>query len=190
MKAHLLQVLIIDHDHLGVDEVERVLEDADYPNRCIAPNVIKSQSVDIDDWDDDNPLNHSDTQAAEVDRLFKETLRPMDTAPTVEPIGSRKYVLLFGESGYTGTPWRVEVCRFNCVYGWLNHAGYLCPTLDDILSKLTYHYLQMTKQYVLDASCPLDISKIVRKYQVQRKNCILASQFCPTTHRNLVWLAI
>jgi hypothetical protein len=70
MKAYLLQVLVIDHDHLGADEVERVLEDANYPNNCIAPNVIKSQTAEIGDWDDDNPLNHSDTQAVEVDRLF------------------------------------------------------------------------------------------------------------------------
>jgi hypothetical protein len=68
MKAYLLQVLIIDHDHLGVDEVERILEDANYPNDCIRPIVIKSQSAEIGDY----PLNHSDTQAAEVDRLFSD----------------------------------------------------------------------------------------------------------------------
>jgi hypothetical protein len=119
MKVHLLRVLVIDHDHLGADEVERVLEDTKYPNDCIIPNVIKSQSVDIGEWDDDNPLNHSDTQAAEIDRLFKETLRPMEDAP----IDTCQYILLFAESGYIGTPWRVEVCRFYHNYGWLNHAG-------------------------------------------------------------------
>jgi hypothetical protein len=76
MKAHLLQVLIIDHDHLGVDEVERVLEDASYPNHCIAPSVVKSQSAEIDD----NPLNHNDTQAEEVDRLFS-AWQPIQTVP-------------------------------------------------------------------------------------------------------------
>lgn len=80
MKVHLLQVLVIDHDHLGVDEVERVLEDANYPNDCISPSVVKSQSAEICDWDDDNPLNHSDTQAAEIDRLFSPW-QPMSTAP-------------------------------------------------------------------------------------------------------------
>lgn len=80
MKAYLLQVLVIDHDALGVDEVERVLEDANYPNDCIAPSVIKSQSAEIGEWDDDNPLNHSDTQAAEVDRLFSDW-QPIATAP-------------------------------------------------------------------------------------------------------------
>lgn len=119
MKAHLLQVLVIDHDHLGVDEVERILEDANYPNDCISPNVIKSQSVEIGEWEDSNPLNYSDTQVKEVDKLFTQTLRPMEDAP----IEKREYVLLFGESGYITTPWRVEVCRFYHHYGWLNHAG-------------------------------------------------------------------
>ena len=119
MKAHLLQVLIIDHDHLGADEVERVLEDANYPNDCIILHVIKSQSAEIGDWDDDNPLNHSDTQAAEVDRLFGQTLRPMKDAP----IEKREYVLLFGESGYITTPLRCEVCRYSSWGGWTNHAG-------------------------------------------------------------------
>jgi hypothetical protein len=123
MKAHLLQVLVIDHDHLGVDEVERVLEDANYPNDCIAPTVIKSQSAEIGDWDDDHPLNNEDEQITEVNRLFRPTLLNMEDAPTASPLGSREYVLLFGDSGYTGTPWRVEVCRFHCVHGWLNHAG-------------------------------------------------------------------
>jgi hypothetical protein len=80
MKVHLLQVLVIDHDALGVDEVERILEDANYPNRCIAPSVVKSQSAEIGDWDDDNPLNHSDNQVAEVDRLFS-AWQPIETAP-------------------------------------------------------------------------------------------------------------
>jgi hypothetical protein len=118
MKVHLLQVLIIDHDALGVDEVERVLEDANYPNHCIAPSVVKSQSVSIGDWDDDNPLNHSDTQVAEVDRLFN-SLRPMKDAP----IDKREYILLFGESGYITTPLRCEVCRHSSWGGWTNHAG-------------------------------------------------------------------
>jgi hypothetical protein len=76
MKVHLLQVLVIDHDALGVDEVERVLEDANYPNDCIAPNVIKSQTAEVGD----NPLNHSNTQAAEIERLFS-AWQPIETAP-------------------------------------------------------------------------------------------------------------
>ena len=118
MKAHLLQVLVIDHEALGADEVERILEDTNYPNHCISPNVISSQVADIEKYYV-SPLNFSDQQATEVERLFKQNLRPMEDAP----IGNRKYVLLFGESGYIGTPWRVEVCKFSSWGGWVNHAG-------------------------------------------------------------------
>ena len=117
MKAHLLQVLVIDHEALGADEVERVLEDANYPNDCIIPHVIKSQSAEIGEWGDDNPLNHSDTQAEEVDRLFG-SLRPMENAPR------NKYILLFGESGYGSTPLRCEVCKWFISWGgWRTYAG-------------------------------------------------------------------
>jgi hypothetical protein len=116
MKVHYLHVIVVDHDALGVDEVERVLEEANYPNDCIAPTVIKSQSAGISKWDDDNPLNHADTQAAEVDKLFN-SLRPMENAPRDE------YILLFGESGYGGTPLRCEVCKYHPNWGgWRNHA--------------------------------------------------------------------
>jgi hypothetical protein len=118
MKAHLLQVLIVDHDHLGVDEVERTLEDANYPNDCIAPSVLKSQSVDIGEWDDDHPLNDEDELITEVNRLFRPTLFSMDDAPNNE------YVLLFGESGYGSTPLRCEVCQFFPNWGgWRTYAG-------------------------------------------------------------------
>ena len=120
MKVHLLQVLVIDHDHLGADEVERVLEDANYPNDCIAPSVIKSQSAEIGNWDDDNPLNHSDTQAAEVDRLFSQTLRPMENAPDNE------FVLLFSGEFAGKIPLRFDVCKFFADWGgWRNYAGEL-----------------------------------------------------------------
>lgn len=118
MKVHYLHVIVIDHDHLGVDEVERVLEDANYPNDCIAPSVIKSQSAEIGEWGDDNPLNHSDTQAAEIARLFPSKLNPINTAP------AGAYVLLFGDSGYGSTPLRCEVCQFYPEWGgWRTYAG-------------------------------------------------------------------
>jgi hypothetical protein len=118
MKAYFLQVLVIDHNHLGADEVERVLEDANYPNDCITPSVIKSQSVEIGDWNDNNPLNHSDTQVAEADRLFRQNLRPMEDVPNDE------FVLLFGESGYSSTPLRCEVCKFYPDWGgWRTYSG-------------------------------------------------------------------
>ena len=118
MKAHLLQVLVIDHDHLGVDEVERTLEDANYPNDCIMPNVISCQSANIGDWHDKHPLNIVDKQEKEVERLFGQTIRPMKDAP------QDRFILLFGESGYGSTPLRCEVCQFYSDWGgWRTYAG-------------------------------------------------------------------
>lgn len=116
MKAHLLQVLVVDDNYIGLDEIIRVFEqDTDYRD-LINPCVITSQSVEIEN---DSLLTHNDTQAAEVDRLFRQTLRPMKDAP----IDRREYVLLFGESGYITTPLRCEVCRYSSWGGWTNHAG-------------------------------------------------------------------
>jgi hypothetical protein len=49
-------------------------------------------------------------------------LQPIETAPT-----DGTYILLFGPSGYIGTPLRCEVCRHNDKLRphqpWVNHAG-------------------------------------------------------------------
>lgn len=49
-------------------------------------------------------------------------LQPIETAPK-----DGSYILLFGPSGYIGTPLRCEVCRHNAKLRprqpWVNHAG-------------------------------------------------------------------
>jgi hypothetical protein len=70
VKAHLLTVLVIDFDGVTRDGVVDVLENARYPNHCIAPNVIHVASADIGAWRDDHPLNRSNTRDAEIARLF------------------------------------------------------------------------------------------------------------------------
>ena len=48
--------------------------------------------------------------------------RPIETAPR-----DGTYVILFGPSGYTTTPLRAEVCRYDAEYRprqpWVNHAN-------------------------------------------------------------------
>jgi hypothetical protein len=55
-------------------------------------------------------------------RLGTPMIRPMETAPL-----DGTYILLFGPSGYRGTPLRCEVCRWDPVYRprnpWLTYAG-------------------------------------------------------------------
>ena len=57
MKAYKIEILIIDHDELGADEISKALEMARYPNHCISPDVKKVTAADIGEWSDDHPLN-------------------------------------------------------------------------------------------------------------------------------------
>lgn len=71
MKAYKLEVMIIDFDEIGADNIKRELENARYANRCISPTVIDIQERDVGEWNDDHPLNSTLTSHAEFQRLFK-----------------------------------------------------------------------------------------------------------------------
>lgn len=70
MKIHRIVLTVIDFDELGPRGVCEALENARYPNRCIAPNVLELETRDCGEWHDDHPLNKSTTYDAEVARLF------------------------------------------------------------------------------------------------------------------------
>ncbi len=70
MKAYKIELLVIDFDEIGRDEIVSVLESARYPNRCISPDVKAVDERDIGEWDDDHPLNQYETADAEYERLF------------------------------------------------------------------------------------------------------------------------
>lgn len=57
MKVHLITVLIVDHDNLGAAEAGEVLENANYPNDCICPRVLRCETSATFEWSDDHPLN-------------------------------------------------------------------------------------------------------------------------------------
>lgn len=63
MKAHIVTLLIVDHDELGAQGVTEALEWTKYPNRCISPAVKAVQTYDVGEWGDDHPLNKSGTDA-------------------------------------------------------------------------------------------------------------------------------
>lgn len=68
MKAYKLEVLVIDHDGIGGEEIRDVLENTRYPNRCISPDVKNIIEKDIGEWDDDHPLNLHSKQ----DQAYRE----------------------------------------------------------------------------------------------------------------------
>jgi hypothetical protein len=72
VKVHLLQVLVIDHDELGADEVVRTIQNTRYPNHCISPSVVGKPRTTEVSWTDDHPLNHHNTWQQEVAKLFPE----------------------------------------------------------------------------------------------------------------------
>lgn len=70
MKAHKVILTIIDFDEVGADDIKIIIEDTRYPNRCISPEVVSIETVDIGEWDDDHPLNSNATAPQEWRRLF------------------------------------------------------------------------------------------------------------------------
>lgn len=70
MKVHKVVLTIIDIDDIGAEEIKVVIENARYPNRCIAPDVFSIETVDIGEFDDDHPLNNSKTARAEWRSIF------------------------------------------------------------------------------------------------------------------------
>jgi hypothetical protein len=69
MKAYKIELLIIDFDQLGPNEIQLVLEQTKYPNWCIYPNVMKIEERELGEWTDEHPLNGAQ-QDAEYQRLF------------------------------------------------------------------------------------------------------------------------
>lgn len=72
MKAYRLEILIIDFEELGANNIIEEMQNANFANDCINPQVMKIQEADIGLWSDEHLLNHSDTNKVEFNRLFDE----------------------------------------------------------------------------------------------------------------------
>lgn len=75
MKAYKLEVLVIDHEQRGPEEVKLCIENEKY----MTPKVMNITEIDIGDWSDDHPLNKIKTDTShyintliKVDRLIEE----------------------------------------------------------------------------------------------------------------------
>lgn len=70
MKVYKVELLIIDHDGLGEEQIREVLENERYSNDCISPNVKSIEVRDIGEWTDEHPLNKRSTADAVYKELF------------------------------------------------------------------------------------------------------------------------
>ena len=78
--ALILTIMIIDTDDVG-SEVGEIIENARYPNRCIAPHVMAIETREVDWNHGDHPINMYDTSAAEFERLFAESSKTARSKP-------------------------------------------------------------------------------------------------------------
>jgi hypothetical protein len=70
MKAYKIELLVIDMDYVGGEDIRDILENNRYDNDCIAPIVMKVTEADIGEWRDGHPLNVRHTVDSEYERLF------------------------------------------------------------------------------------------------------------------------
>lgn len=54
--VYKIEIMVIDFDGLGSDEIKSVIENTHYPNMCISP-AVKKMGITSVDWSDDHPLN-------------------------------------------------------------------------------------------------------------------------------------
>lgn len=70
MKVYRVEVMIIDHDDRGSEEIKVTIENTRYGNDCITPEVVKMDERDIGEWSDEHPLNLTDGWRAAYAALF------------------------------------------------------------------------------------------------------------------------
>ena len=70
MKVYKIELIVIDFDEAGEEEIVNLLENADYPNHFISPKIKKVESRDVGKWYDNHPLNLTETENLEYERLF------------------------------------------------------------------------------------------------------------------------
>ncbi len=71
MKAYKVTVLVIDHDDVGQEAVERSLEKSDYTNDIIDPMIMEIEQREIGEWGDSHPLNIYSQRRGEYEKLFQ-----------------------------------------------------------------------------------------------------------------------
>lgn len=71
VKVHRVEVLVVDHDDMGAEEVKTVIENTRYPNHCMYPQVIATETREVE-WSDRHPLNLPGGTKWAMTHLFNE----------------------------------------------------------------------------------------------------------------------
>lgn len=98
MKAYKLEILVIDFDQLGGDEIAHTIQDANYPNDCIRPSVESIEECDIGEWTDDHPLNKSGC-SLEYQKLFNRHHKVDIDYSYAAKVGSKPTIIVGGPDG-------------------------------------------------------------------------------------------
>ena len=68
MTAHKLEILVLDQEDYNIDEIIQNIVN----NKYFIISCHNSESVRIDDWDDDHILNQETIDKEEINKFFKE----------------------------------------------------------------------------------------------------------------------
>lgn len=69
VQVHRIVLMIVDHDVVGIEELSDIIENTKYPNHCMNPKVMNSDTREVR-WYDQHPLNMKDEQKAGFNRIF------------------------------------------------------------------------------------------------------------------------
>lgn len=79
IKAHLLQVIVIDDIGIGLDEIVRTIEDTDYSD-FLYPHVIQTQSADVENFTASDGYKLTEERQQEIANLFS-SWQPIPNPP-------------------------------------------------------------------------------------------------------------
>lgn len=65
-KAYKIELLVVDFENTPEENIIYMIERVKH----IYPNVLSIQSKDIDDWDDEHPLNKFSTMKQTCEEMF------------------------------------------------------------------------------------------------------------------------
>lgn len=90
MKVHKITLLVVED--MDAEDVIAVLEDAPYPNRCIAPRAMATETCEVA-WSDEHPLNKRATMRSAYETLFAAPSPDPALAAACDALGAIMHAL-------------------------------------------------------------------------------------------------